>query len=183
MAITRPWHRWLKPGLALLGALCWLSAHLRLAYGEDLSPDQAKVSMVYNFPKFVEWPPSPSPELVLCIFSADRFGPSFNALHGKALKDKTVMVRRITAVSDSRVCQLLFIPATETSQLPALLQALQDSPVLTVSDSEGVAARGVMIEIIMVEESRLGFKINLQVARQRQLQLSSQLLKLARAVY
>ena len=93
------------------------------------------------------------------------------------------MARRITAVSDSRACQLLFIPTTETSQLPALLQALQDSPVLTVSDSEGVAARGVIIEIMVIEESRPGFKINLQVARQRQLQLSSQLLKLARAVY
>lgn len=139
--------------------------------------------MVYNFPKFVEWPLSASGDLALCIFGSGRFTPPFESLHGKTLQNKTVMVRRITAIDDSRACQVVFVPASESSQLPALLPALQNLPVLTVSDAEGVAARGVMIEIVVVEESRLGFKINLQAARQNGLQLSSQLLKLARAVY
>jgi hypothetical protein len=47
---------------------------------------------------------------------------------------------------------------------------------------EGMAARGIMIEIV-IEQRRLGFKVNLQAAHQRGLGISSQLLKLARTVY
>lgn len=56
-------------------------------------------------------------------------------------------------------------------------------PILTVSDTEGAAAQGIMIEIVVIEQRRLGFKINLKAARQSRLEISSQLLKLAQTVY
>mgnify|MGYP000959195880 CR=1 FL=1 len=170
---------------ALAAAFCLMEngAHWQVASAAGLSPEEVKVSMLYNFPKFVDWPPYASPEMVLCVLGSDPLGSVLDSLNGKPLKDKTLSVRRIASATQSRICHVLFVPASESGDLPSLLKILRDMPVLTVSDMEGAAAQGIMIEIVVVEQRRLGFKINLKAARQSRLEISSQLLKLAQTIY
>ena len=80
----------------------------------------------------------------------------------------------------AQACQVLFI--ADADNLDRELAGLANAPVLTVGDEEGMAARGVMIELIR-EGPRIAFKINLNAARPAGLTISSQLLKLAREVY
>ena len=169
--------------LALVAILCLAGAgHREAAFAEGLPEDQAKVSMLYNFPKFVDWPPAAPPGMVLCVLGSDPFGPALDSLHGKPLKGSFLSVRRIGSATEGQTCHVLFVSTSENSRLADILHALRDAPVLTVGDVEDMAARGIMIEIV-VEQRRLGFKVNLQAARQRGFVISSQLLKLAQTVY
>lgn len=183
MAGSRRHPTWRRFALIAVFCLMEKGAHRQVAFAEGLSPEEVKVSMLYNFPKFVDWPPHASPEMVLCVLGSDPFGPTLDSLNGKLLKDKTLSVRRIASVTQNRICHVLFVSASESGNLPSLLKILRDMPVLTVSDTEGAAAQGIMIEIVVVEQRKLGFKINLKAARQSRLEISSQLLKLAQTVY
>ena len=170
---------------ALIAVFCLMEsgAHRQVASAEGLSLEQVKASMLYNFAKFVDWPPRANSEMVLCVFGSDPFGPPPDSLARQPLKDKTLSVRRIVSATQGQTCHVLFVSSSESSDLPSLLKILRDVPVLTVSDMEGAAAQGIMIEIVVVEQRRLGFKINLKAARQSRLEISSQLLKLAQTVY
>ena len=54
-------------------------------------------------------------------------------------------------------------------------------PLLTISDTEGFAARGGMVELVDDNDS-IRLDVNLRALRASQLGLSSQVLKLARQV-
>ncbi|MCB1769520.1 MAG: YfiR family protein [Candidatus Competibacteraceae bacterium] len=168
--------------LSLVAILCWVGAgRQESVLAEGLPENQAKTSMLYNFPKLIDWPPGTPPGMVLCVLGSDPFGPALDLIDGKPMKESFLSVRRINSV-ESQSCHILFVGASENSNLTHILLTLRDAPVLTVGDVEGMAARGIMIEMI-VEQQRLRFKVNLQVARQHGFSISSQLLKLAKAVY
>jgi hypothetical protein len=75
----------------------------------------------------------------------------------------------------------VFISASEHGRLPAVLGALEQTPVLTVSDAADFAARGGIIQFIMVGK-RVRFEVNLAPAEQVGLTLRSDLLRVAVAV-
>ena len=78
-------------------------------------------------------------------------------------------------------CQLLYVEESQKKHFGAALARLNSHPVLTVTDAEGLADRGAMIEIRR-QGSRLAFDVNLSAARQVKLDFSARLLKLASVV-
>jgi hypothetical protein len=59
-----------------------------------------------------------------------------------------------------------------------LLQQLAATPVLTITDSTGLADRGIMIEMRR-QGPRIVFDVNLAAARKANIDFSARLLKLA----
>jgi hypothetical protein len=168
------WFRW------LLLAVLALPGLFPMARAEVLTEYQAKAAMLYNFPKFVEWPAGSRPGALLCVLGPDPFGSALDSLQGKPLRNAAVGIGRPGTAQAAQACHVLFIASTDN--LDRVLAGLGNAPVLTVGDSEGMAARGVMIELLQ-EGPRIAFKINLSAARRAGLTISSQLLKLAKEVY
>ncbi|TCS74097.1 uncharacterized protein DUF4154 [Sulfuritortus calidifontis] len=166
-----------RPLLALLALLAALGS---VARAEGLTEYQAKAAMLYNFPKFIDWPAGTRPGAMLCVLGPDPFGPALDSLQGKPLRNGAVSIARPASVQAALTCQVLFIAGADN--LNRVLAGLGTAPVLTIGEEEGMAARGVMIELIR-EGPRIAFKINLSAARRAGLSISSQLLKLAREVY
>jgi hypothetical protein len=73
----------------------------------------------------------------------------------------------------------LFISRSAGNHVPEILAALEGKPVLTVGDSDGLAERGVIINMF-IEDSKVRFEINQAAALKSKLQISSRLLRLAR---
>jgi hypothetical protein len=80
-----------------------------------------------------------------------------------------------------RDCQILFIPAAELAHLDEILTALKGRSVLTVTDANDPAQRGVMIALV-TQDSRIRLRIDLQAARAGNLTISSKLLRPAEIV-
>ena len=174
--------RWLAVAPAwLLGGLL-LAAELQAGEFDEYA---VKAAYLYNFAKFVEWPAGafadPAAALTICIAGDNPFGDALGTLSGKMVESHPVTVRHIPAATGLDQCHIVFIGRAEQGRIKPLLAKLARLPVLTVSDSGDFAQGGGMIGLIEAEQ-RIRFNINLAAARQANLKLSSQLLKLATIV-
>lgn len=153
--------------------------------GPTLGEYQAKAAFLYNFTKFVEWPPqvfaTPAAPLQICVLGDDPFGASLDALAERSTQGRALVIRRVATPGQGAACQILFIAASEEARLPQLLAALAARPVLTVADVPGFAEAGGMINL-SVDESRVRMEINVEAAQRAGLRISSQVLRLARIV-
>ena len=91
------------------------------------------------------------------------------------------MVRQVSNAEQAKICQVLFVAASERKRAAAILPDLKASSVLTVGESEGFAAEGGVINF-KVEGGRARFEINTNAAERARLRISSKLLSLAEIV-
>ncbi len=143
---------------------------------------QVKAAYLYNFAKFVEWPPqvmSSDSSFNICVLGRDPFDSTFQTtIAGESIKGKNVLVKRIPRAQDGAGCQILFISSSEEARLKDILDVLDKMSVLTVSDMPQFTRRGGMIQFV-TEANRVRFEVNLTSAERTGLTLSSQLLKVA----
>ena len=169
----------------LLTELVALLCGLPLAQADNGSEYRLKAAFLYNFAKYVEWPPgafaSTGSPLLICIAGDNPFGNALAALSGKTVESHPVEVRHIPAATSLEHCHIVFVGRAEQGRFKALLAKLNRLPILTVSDINDFAQAGGMIGLVEAEQG-IRFAINLAVARQANLKLSSQLLKLATIV-
>lgn len=146
----------------------------------DVQPaDLVKVGFVYNFTKFVEWPAAslpPGSPLNLCV-AGSGLGGRIDQLHGRLGQGHEIRVHSVSGHGDLAGCHVLFIANSEERRLNSLLNAVANSPVLTISDIESFPADGGMIGLT-VRNSRVGFTVSLANTRATGLKISSQLLRL-----
>ncbi len=144
-----------------------------------------KAAFLFNFTKFVEWPPEAfkdgSSPVNLCILGKDPFGEALRSIRDKTVKGRRLSVRYVSRSEEITGCHILFIGASEKENLRQIMGFLKGSPILTVSDTEKFVERGGIINFIMVE-NKIKFEINPDAAQQCGLKISSQLLKLAKIV-
>jgi hypothetical protein len=142
---------------------------------------EVKAAYLYDFGKFVTWPAkvAAADDFPICVLGQDPFGPTFDAtIAGETINGKKVVVNRITRPQDALSCRILFISASEESQLKEILATLDKTSVLTVSEISQFTRRGGMIQFV-IDANRVRFEVNVTTAERSGLALSSQLLKVA----
>jgi len=156
------------------------------ARADDLAEYQVKAAFLYNFAKFVEWPErafsGPDAPMTICVIGDDLFGPALDGLRSKTVKNRKVVVKRVSGPGEIGGCHVLFISPADDDRMDEILLSLKGHSTLVVGDTERFVRRGGMIGFLM-ERNRVVFEINENSAKRAGLQISSQLLKLARTVY
>lgn len=144
-------------------------------------PD-VKAAFVYQFGKFVDWPADALDgveQLTICVVGDAAFAATLDGtLRDKTLHERRVAVRAAEAHDGLRDCHVLFIAAPASAEIPAILDAADRRPILTIADRGELVAAGVMIDFVR-DGARLRFAINIGAAQRAGLTMSSQLLKLA----
>jgi len=145
-----------------------------------------KAAYLFNFGHFVEWPAnasvSRSDSFVVCVLGQDPFGAVLDAtLAGESIAGKKVTAKRISTPEESANCQILFLSAAEELRLQKIIGALNEQPVLTVSDMPHFSQRGGMIQFVL-DGKKVRFEVNLSAVHHAGLSLSSELLKVATTV-
>jgi hypothetical protein len=145
-------------------------------------PTQYEVEAAYlfNFGKFVGWPNThASSPFLICILGDDPFGPVLDrAIAGEVLGSRLVQDKRITHPQDAAGCSILYISSSESARLSKILSAIQEAPVLTVSDIPDFVQQGGMIQFVL-RDGRVRFEVNLAPTQRNGLMMSSELLKVA----
>jgi hypothetical protein len=152
--------------------------------GQQLQATEAQVKAAYlfNFGKYVSWPPISGEHFLICVLGRDPFGSVLDEIvAGEKIASKQAEVRRIRSFHDASSCQMLFIASSEDAQIRSVLPELANVPVLLVSDLPGFVERGGMIQFV-TEGNRVRFLVNLKAAQRVGLTLSSELLKVAKSV-
>src|SRR5579862_7866167 len=139
------WRRRFAPVLGSL-FLIWL----RPVEAEP-SEYQVKAVFLYNFSHFVAWPmqepATTTRPFTICVLGTDPFERNLDeAVRGEHVAERSLAVRRIREPAEAVDCEILFIARSEGNDLDKVLSAVAHRTVLTVSELEGAAQRGVMIQ-------------------------------------
>jgi len=153
----------------------------------DYTEYQVKAAFLFNFARFVEWPPpaaEPPPDApaLICVLGEDPFTQDLErAVKGKQVRGRNVEIKRSAQLSELTDCPLIFVSSSEERRFDSILGELKGKAILTVGEFESFAKRGGMIGF-KIESRRVRFEINAQAAESVGLKLSSQLLKVGDVV-
>jgi hypothetical protein len=152
-----------------------------------------KAGFIYNFANLVQWPStsfaqSDSP-ITIVILGEDHFGTTLDhVLEGKKVNSRSFVIKRARTVSElqralgpQKECQILYVSSSEMPHLSEAIQILKGAPVLTIGETPGFARSGGIINLIL-EDNKVRFEVNVQAAKEADLNISSRLLALARIV-
>lgn len=177
-----------RPWLAVLSAA--VAAALLVspigAQTVDSIENDVKAAFLFNFTKFVKWPPT-------------AFTGTSDPINVCAAGDAAVMRAVDRAVSGERVdgrplrfvaqlpddpasCHVLYVGRGSGDRAVRLALAAATAPVLTVGESPHFLERGGMIAFV-VEDRRVRFDIDLRAAERAGLTVSSKLLRVARHIH
>lgn len=171
--------------LAVALAACSVGVAARTLTGpsESQRADEYKVkaAFLFNFAKFVEWPPQAfsgqGAPLTVCVLGLDPFGSLLDdTLKGRAVAGRPIAVRRIPELEPG--CHVLFISGSERKRLALLTDRLRGTSVLTVSEEAGFTTVGGMIELFTAGES-VQFNIEPAAVERSGLRASARLIELA----
>jgi hypothetical protein len=144
---------------------------------------QVKAAFLYNFAKFVEWPPAAflnsNDRISICVLGRNPFGSLLaEAVEGKMVGTRTFKVSNISTAAEARSCHILFVSGSERKPAKVLLDEAKNPYLLTVGESTEFLAGGGVINL-RVQDSRVRIEINREAARTAKFRISSRLLSLA----
>ena len=177
----------LRRSILICISMLFLTHGDQRALAQSVNEYQVKAAYLYNFAKFIQWPPeafaNEQSPLFLCIVGEDPFGQPLDGIaQGKMINGHALMVRRTTNLDDLKTCQIVFIGTGDKKRLSDLLRRLKGSSALAVGESREFAGMGGSIQFYL-ENDRIRFSINVDALQRAHLTASSKLLALAKIVH
>jgi hypothetical protein len=175
--------RWRRTAAAVVAAIA-LSGVVGRA--QDVTEPSLKAAFIYNFAKFTEWPAdvlSGSTPFTACVLGDAPIGDALErSVKGRQLVGHVIAVQRVAPDGPLKACHLLYISGLKAAQIAGIVDAIKGAPVLTISDVDDFARMGGIAHVF-VENGKMRFDLNLELAKRARLQLSSKLLVLAARVH
>jgi len=155
----------------------------REAAAQTGAPSQTDVEAVYlyNFAKFVRWPPAPEQQgpFTICVAGQNALLDRLTKIvAGERLDSRPYATRLIQTAQDEPGCNIVYMSELPKDRADSILKFAADKPVLTVSDMPDFLSRGGMIQFLTINK-RVRFSVNLQPVGHSGISLSSELLKVA----
>lgn len=189
--------------LVVAASVLWVGE----ARGQELDPERVaavKAGMVVNFVRYTTWPESAfrserSPIVVTVVGDHHIDEALVAAARGQSKDGRAIEVRRVrypppaagersprpedlsAFYRDLKGSHLVYFGESERGRFGEALRELRGADVLTVSSIPGFAESGGMLGFV-VRDRRIAFDANHEAIKETGLQVSSQVLKLARIV-
>lgn len=133
---------------------------------------------------YIEWSPEAvaDQEFVITVVGENPFG---NLLEEQAkknrYKDKTIVFRHVKQIDEIGHTHVLFIDKALKSEWEKIKEIIKGKPVLTVSEFDGFANQGGIINFIIVDGT-VNMEVNLTQAERGAIKISSLVLQLKNKV-
>lgn len=184
-------------------ALVTLSVTSAGAHTSSAEERQIKAAFLYNFMKFVEWPPERMADanepVVIGIIGSEDFVKALEPVRHKKVHNRNITLKyfvgyerlekpqetdreqwtqKMEPLKDCHLLAFYDCDSMRAEDLGEIIAALRNSPALTVGEREDFLESGGIINFVM-EDKKVHFEINATAARKARLKISSQLLRLA----
>lgn len=136
---------------------------------------------------FIQWPENDKDkikdnEFVVGIIGKHKFAGILKKLYSKRkILNKELVVKNISSNSEINKCSVIFIPKLNDDELNEILEFVKKKPILTISDTEGYAEKGVHVNFY-TEGSNIRFEINERSVKESGILMNHLLLSLAKLV-
>ena len=155
------------------------------ADGVQLYEKKIQSGLIYNFLKYTEWPKTIGSEdtpFRVCIFGeSDPFEGHLNPISGRTAQQRKILLQYISTPNNIGDCHLLVVDSRESGKMLQLLGYLKDKSILTISDMEGFAKAGGMIEFAK-KNGHIAVNINKSAVDDAHLKINDRMLSLAEVV-
>ncbi|HKQ96790.1 MAG TPA: YfiR family protein, partial [Candidatus Polarisedimenticolia bacterium] len=146
---------------------------------------QIKASFVYTVAKFVDWPatafPSPTAPMTLGVIGDEAVSDAIaEALKGKRVHDRALVVRHLADARSAADCQILYVDRASGTR-PEILGQVPGSGILTVGEAGGFAQKGGILGLTL-DQTLVNFEVNIAAAQRAGLVISSKILRLGKVV-
>ena len=143
---------------------------------------EVKAAFLAKFAAYVIWPPgavgAADEPIQLCIIGRDPFGAELDqTVARQRVALHPFVVRRLNGTASAAGCHIAFLGGSTTQSIAAMQDALDDKPILTVTDASLGAERGMVH--FALKDGRVRFHIDDARAAHGNLVISARLLSLA----
>jgi hypothetical protein len=150
--------------------------------GIRLAEQDIKAGLIYNFLRYTEWPQGRAGQpLIVCVYGGDPFSGRLQPMAGRTVNQRPIQLRGVSADRDLDACAMVVINAEARNEWPRLRMYLSRRSILTVSDYDGFARSGGMLEFTRAS-NRIGVRVNVGAAEAANLAVGDRLLRLASVV-
>lgn len=139
-----------------------------------------KMNFISRFSNFITWKNAPDKSFVLGTFQDN----PFDDIDLKKFKAKNLPIEIQTVIDLNQTENLstIFIPFSFKGNVEQIVKTCIDNNILCISERDGLAEKGVMINLIR-KSGKIQFEINKKSVDSSGLKFNSQLFKLAIEVY
>jgi hypothetical protein len=169
--------------------LAGLGPSLAGAETENARIDRVKAAFILNIARFVTWPDEAlehqGDQLLLCLYRRNPWDGAIETIEGKMVNGRALRINLVKSLAQSQPCNILLIGLDEIRHFDEESRHTADRPLLTIADltdADLPPPRQHALVTLVRNGARIGFEINLAKARRAGLQMSSNLLKLAKIV-
>jgi hypothetical protein len=145
--------------------------------------NEIKAGYLFHFLNFVEWPDNDkSDTAAICFLGENLLEQAMGPILGTTVYGRTLVISTFTEntpLDSFTDCRILYIKGTPSNaRYREIVTALQEYPILTISDSDGFVDRGGMINLVRVDDN-IGFELNIWSTGRVGIELPAKLKKLA----
>jgi hypothetical protein len=140
---------------------------------------------VYNFIKYIEWPPEnlKTDDFVIAIIGDSPVKSELQALAAsKKANGKRIVIKQYNKIEDVEHCQIMYISSGKSGLLKSAIESTKTMSALLITEREGLAKKGAGINFVTLEDETLKFELNTKVLEGSKLKVSYQLKSLALVV-
>lgn len=151
--------------------------------GQQTTDYKVHANIIYRFTKYVEWPENRrTGDFVIGIIGDTPLYSELSTLtSNKSVGNQKIVIKKISDNSGFYNCSILFISAEESRNLKRIALQTNEMPVLIITEDNGLAKKGSCINFIITDD-HLKLEINKNNILSRNLNIASELLKLATIV-
>ena len=159
---------------------CVLGLLAPSAHAQSPEGRRFEAIFLYNFSKYIEWKNPPSADkFVIGVVGTPVDAAAFaTELQAKKTGNRSLEVILVDRPELARQCSLVFVTEARSQQLPELLRATKNRPVLVVTQQDGLIQQGSAINLVNVA-GRIRFEVNKKVTQVPDFRFASEFLRLA----
>jgi len=132
---------------------------------------------------FTEWSIPANGTLILGVFDSEKkFNNIKQIYESKKTAGTQIEVKHIVKLDEVNSCNILYIGQLKSDELEKIFTKLNNRPIITISNTQGFAERGVMINF-SENNNHYNFEINDTAAQKATIRFDGRLLMLAMKVY
>jgi len=161
-------------------SLVLISAILLTNYNLQAQSYQLHSVFLYSFTRYVQWPEEMNKgDFDILVLGDSPITPELKKMSEmKKVGERNIKVYNINAAAEIRKCNILFIPANKSAQLPEILAKVGSNSILVVTEQEGLGTKGSGINFV-TKEGKLAFEMNQAALAKQKLKASTELTRLA----
>lgn len=154
--------------------------------GDESKEYRVKAALLFNLVKYTTFPASafqkPEDPIVILVVGKDPFGSALEAtFDGKSLHGRSFKIERSATLPKALTAHVVFASAPSAEDAKQLIALSKDHPCLLVGEHAGFAQAGAYVNFYE-EKGKVRLEVNTDRKADTKLELSAELLKLAKIV-